>query len=387
MVERALDRIDRGDDGRRAQLLSARAGELLFTPEHDLRRHLADEALALARSIGDREVLGVVLSQRSHGLDALDGPALDRALVDLAEGIDLAEELGRRDLLCHGYLGRAAGLVVRGSRDEGEADLRRAEDLARELRDAELEERTLAQRTANTLLSGRLDEAEVLLEALRESEQFHESGNWRSPALAYRLHYERGTLGELEELFEALAEANPGVPVYRTGLLGIYVMTDRPEQAREHLRALAADDWAIVPRYPLWSVTIAGAALVAGLTGELEIAAETLEMGKARVDTICWTGASYEHPMAMCLATAAAALGRFDDAEALFAAAIDLCERAAAPTMVADTRAHWASSILPRGAPGDADKARELATAALVTAEELGLGWVATQSRRVLDQI
>nr|NIR37141.1 hypothetical protein [Actinomycetota bacterium]NIS31574.1 hypothetical protein [Actinomycetota bacterium]NIT95769.1 hypothetical protein [Actinomycetota bacterium]NIU19449.1 hypothetical protein [Actinomycetota bacterium]NIU66695.1 hypothetical protein [Actinomycetota bacterium] len=47
----------------------------------------------------------------------------------------------------------------------------------------------------------------------------------------------------------------------------------------------------------------------------------------------------------------------------------------------------WARSILPRGAPGDAEKARELATAALATAEELGLGWVATQSRRVLDQI
>ena len=273
-----------------------------------------------------------------------------------------------------------------GDRARGEADIRRGEELARELRQPVLEARALGLRTASALLSGRLADADVMIVALQELTERHGLSS-QVPSLQYRIGYERGTLGDVEELFVALAEAYPHMPVYRTGLLGVYVTTDRPEMAREHLRALAADDWAIVPRDGLWIVTVAGAARTAGLIGELEIAAQAYDMGLAHTDWLSWTGASYEQPIAMSLAIAATGLGRHDDAEALFQKSLDLCVRAEAPTFEAATKVHWAEALEARGDAADLDRARELATSSHATAQQLGLGRVLTLSERLLERL
>ena len=97
------------------------------------------------------------------------------------------------------------------------------------------------------------------------------------------------------------------------------------------------------------------------------------------------TGQSAEQPVALSIGTAAAALGRFDDAEQLYAEAIDLAQRLGAPTFVAATRVQWAKTLLDPAGPQDVTRAKELAQQALATAEELGLGRVAELSRRVLS--
>jgi hypothetical protein len=81
------------------------------------------------------------------------------------------------------------------------------------------------------------------------------------------------------------------------------------------------------------------------------------------------------------------ALGRFDDADRLFAQSLDQSERAQAPTYVAITKTQWAELYLLGDRPGAADAARTLASEALATAEELGLGRVEVLSRRILDQV
>ena len=387
MLVDALQRVSSSDLGRRAQLLSAHAGELVWSPEHEQRKRISDEALTLARSHGDREVLGQVLSQRAYVFDSFDVGTLDGYLADYTEVIELGEELGDRALLCRSYLSRAPALIMSGERSAGEADLRRAEDLANELRQPSLQHRVLGLRTASLLLSGRLADTDVMLDAMQKFVDRHGLPNNQIPSLAFRLHYERGTLGELEELFVALADAFPHMPVYRAALLGVYSTSDRPDEARAHLYALAADDWAIVPHDGHWIVTVAGAARVAGIIGELDIAAEAYEMGKGHSGWLSWTGNSYEQPIALSLGTAAAAIGRFDEAEALFARAIDLCERVDAPTFVAGTKAQWAESLLVRDEPGDRERARQLASDALATAEALGLGRTEVLSRRVLEQL
>ncbi len=100
---------------------------------------------------------------------------------------------------------------------------------------------------------------------------------------------------------------------------------------------------------------------------------------------IAVTGQSAEQPVAFSLGTAAAALGRYDDAEGLFTEAIEISRRAGAPTYVAVTELAWAEALVARAAPGDREQAHELATQSLATAEALGLGRVAELSRRVLS--
>jgi tetratricopeptide (TPR) repeat protein len=300
--------------------------------------------------------------------------------------IQLAGELDDRLLLCRSRLNRSPVWIIRGNRQDGEADLREAETLVGQLRQPALEHRAMVLRVASTLLTGLLSEAEELSGVASGFAQRHGLPD-ASASHAFRLHYERGTLGELEPLFAELAEAQPAQPIFRTALLGIYSTTDRFEEAKVHLRAIAADDWAIVPADGTWIVTIAGAARVAGIVGDLEIAARAYELARPHADRLAFTGQSFEQPVALSVGTAAMALGRHDEAEKLFGEAVDLCIAAEAPTFVAATRVQWAELCLTRNDPGDGDRALELATQALETAQALKLSRVEVLSRRVLDRL
>ena len=140
----------------------------------------------------------------------------------------------------------------------------------------------------------------------------------------------------------------------------------------------------MVPRDNLWVPTMIGVVTAAGDTRELDIAQRAYDCLLPFRRIVVLTGVTAVLPAALGLGVAAAALGRHDDAEDLFAEGIAAGERFGAPTFVANGRARWATALIQCGRPGDVPRAKELAQQALTTAEELGLGRVAELSRRVL---
>jgi DNA-binding CsgD family transcriptional regulator len=69
----------------------------------------------------------------------------------------------------------------------------------------------------------------------------------------------------------------------------------------------------------------------------------------------------------------ATTLGRWEAASEHFDAALALHTRMGARTFLANTRHAYADMLLRRGAPGDRDRARELAEQALEAAREIGM--------------
>lgn len=69
----------------------------------------------------------------------------------------------------------------------------------------------------------------------------------------------------------------------------------------------------------------------------------------------------------------ATTLGRFDEADAQFSAAEATHRRIGAPTWLARTQLERARMLLRHGQSGDADKAHQLLSEALATAQALGL--------------
>ena len=67
-----------------------------------------------------------------------------------------------------------------------------------------------------------------------------------------------------------------------------------------------------------------------------------------------------------------AVLGRYDEIDAHFAAALDIHERLEAPYLIARTRLDWADALRERNRPGDASLAATLASAAYVAATAHG---------------
>jgi class 3 adenylate cyclase/tetratricopeptide (TPR) repeat protein len=386
LLEEASAGIDDADLGRRALLHARLASALFWSPELARRRSLTEQALDLARQSGDRRVLAEVLGGQAVGLDQTREGAIETYNASLAEMLAVAEELNDPLLCAEAHIALVPGHTMIGERAQGDAHLAAAEALAARLRIPNLTHRCMMLRTAATLLDGALDEVEQqIAELAAYGEATGQPYVAPQAALGFRLAYERGTLAELIPLIAGLVESHPALAAWRTALIGCYLQADQLDEARVQLEALAADDFAMVERDNLWAVTVAGAARTAGVLGALEIAAAAAAHSLPHVGELAFTGSSYEQPVAMSVATALAALGRWEEAEGLFARAVDLSERAGAPTFVAASRIHWAAALRQRGDSQDHARATELATQALTAAEELGLGWVARMSRRLLD--
>jgi hypothetical protein len=89
-------------------------------------------------------------------------------------------------------------------------------------------------------------------------------------------------------------------------------------------------------------------------------------------------------PVAHYLGLLAGVLDRPDEAEDHFAFAVDLAERTGARGMLIRTRLEWARLALRRNAPADAERARELAAAALELCQELDTPDLAKQASALL---
>jgi tetratricopeptide (TPR) repeat protein len=384
MLEDALEELGGQDPGRRARLLAALASSLIWSEDGARRRELLDESLALAREVAEPAVLAPVLMRQVFGYDHADAGCIELAVAHYAELVGMSESITDPATLVFAYEGQLMNSVALGDRARGDEALAAVEALAERLRQPAFEAHARILRSAHLLLSGRLDDAEREIHDLEAFQQAHQLAPNGPASLMYRLYYERGRLGEIQPLIEALVESQPDVPTWRVAMAGVYANTDQYDAARPHIEALVADDYAIVARNQLWVVTVAGVARTAAVVGMLDVAERALDLMAPFGHIIAVTGLSYEQPVGMSTGVAAAALGRWEQAEHLFAQALDVSRRAGAPTFVAITEVSWAKALVDRGRAEDADRARELATSALATAEELGLGRVEVLSRRIL---
>ena len=361
LLDEVLERLPPEDSGIRARALIAQAVNEARPGADQERRHvLADEALAMARRVGDPDVLRDVLAE--HWVNWFDTSRLgwlDESLAEQDELIDLAT--GHDDsLLCHGLLIRSVAHLTRGDRVEADADLAAAQVLVERLREPAMTWWSMYEHAAVDLLRGRFAEAEPAIAATAAYGQEHGlEGIVTMAAQYYRLRFDQGRLPEFEDAIVGLVADQPEVIVWRTALAAIYTETDRPELARPHVEFVGGDDFARVATGQNWLLTLAATGAVAAQTGQLDIAERGYERSLPFAGQLCWTGQTYERPVDLHLARMAWALGRFDEAEAHCAACIDLCERADAPPFVAHTKDTWAGILIARG--GDADRARQLA--------------------------
>ena len=248
LLEEALNAVSEGDLTRRALLTSALVPELLWSPDHARRQNLAAEALDLARRAGDDHVLARVLAEQSLGYDNTDPQIVGRYAAESAEIIGLATTLNDPVLLFGAYNHRILGSIWVGDRAMLDTDLDAIEALAARLRQPAIEFHTRTLRTAQTLISGRLDDAERQIAELGEYQAAHRlTQTGTIGVLAFRLHYERGRLADFEPFLLQLVADQASIVTWRVALISVYASTDRLDDAREHLHMLAADDFAIIP--------------------------------------------------------------------------------------------------------------------------------------------
>jgi tetratricopeptide (TPR) repeat protein len=385
LLDEALAGLPADPTPLRALLLARLAAGLQLEPGSRQRvRALSDEAVAIARGLGDPGILGFVLSRR---IVTLVGPD------DLAERIAVTDEV-----LATPGITPAVELDALTSRISVRAECGDRAGLDHAI--AVYEQKAGASRhpiarwgmarfrTGLALLEGRFGEAENLAE---ESLRLGNRVLTHSPFLEYAqqiftLRGWQGRLAEVGPVLEAGVEKTQVIPAWRCALADYYKLCGRDLEAQREFEALAANDFEDLPRDGVWIMSLMMLASLCSRLGDQRRAdmiyrllspyPGVLAVGRPLVVVVA--------PVDLRLGTLASLLERFEEAEAHFANALAIAERMRALPWQAEIRYEQAVLLGRRG-----DRARaavlfdESAEMASGMGMQLLLGWIETAREQI----
>jgi class 3 adenylate cyclase len=372
LIEMALEAVDPNDSAHTAKLLANLSVELTFGDDHERRQALSDESVAMAERLDDQFCLAHVINQRIGVLWSARG---------LPERLRLCERLqditARLDSPQWRYT--AASSQFQAAMEAGDLDLAdrciaEMRSTLGEARQPVLEAYLLLRESVRAIVGGDLARGEELATECFELGQ----ASGQPDALTFyfsqlvNLRFHQGRLAELEAIIAQESAANPGLPALQSALALLYCEVGALDKAREPFEDLADRHHELLHDLS-WLVMTT---LLADACFQLDDADRA-----ARLHTLLepyrnqcvdnatnWFG-SVGHYLALLEHT----MGRFDEADASFEAAVEWHARMPAPALLARTQIDWATSLLRRPDP-NLDRADELIAAATTAAEQLGLG-------------
>ena len=218
LLEEGLAALGGADSPLRARVLARLARALVYTPQAERRLALSEEAVVLARRLGDQATLAAVLFDRHMAIWGAKGAesAAER-LVMATDVVGLAERLGDRAMAVRGRGLRRVDLLELGDLPGFDADLAAAERTAGELRQLHHHWQLPLARAGRALLAGRFAEAEEqaaqgLAIGRRAGGQAVEVYH---PGVIGCLRFMQGRYEETADLFPELAARYPAMPIFR----------------------------------------------------------------------------------------------------------------------------------------------------------------------------
>ncbi|MEA2187265.1 MAG: hypothetical protein QOK16_2276 [Solirubrobacteraceae bacterium] len=336
VLHAALDAYDITDSPTRAALLALLALELLTDSDCRLRDKLNDEALAMARRVGDQRTLALVLTQRSVAQwTPTQTPAERRA--NLREAGELADRLQDPLLAGHvAYLGAHAAMNA-GDLQEADQLLTRLTAVAEQLAQPFMLWCDGLARAKRCSISGSGEEAERLafaaLEIGRRGGQPDSNLWFLGQLLAARflqgaLHRRDPHLPDLIRTPGASLPTSPEItPSQAMPLLvgaaasAVLCEVGRLDDARRHFEFVMSNGLdELPPDYLALTIPVYASVACARL-GDTRRAARLHAILEPHSDRLVSTGASWFGVTSHYLGLLAATLDRPDEADARFAAA------------------------------------------------------------------
>lgn len=372
LLERALELIGDAETPERARLLGRYAYELTFL---DPLRHttLADEAIALARRVGDRAALVEVIAARGLigvGTAVVTDGQLQR------EALALAEEMGDPALIFDLAQTCYTLALLRTDRAESRRCIGLLQSAADQLRRPDLVWLATALAGDSTVLDGDLATAEEMIERAyaigRESGQPGAEAYYVATLQSIRWHQ-----GRHGEVAARVADASQRTPSLAVMQLPVSLGGAEPSGLRELVESIPRDGGFLL------MTSIVGDLIARA--GDREAAALLHEMLSPHAHLWAGAGPMNRGANAHTLGVLARVLGRLDDADAHFRAAAAMNERMQAPFFTARTQVEHAKLLLERDAPGDGERAIELLVQARATAAARGYAQIERRAVRLLD--
>jgi DNA-binding SARP family transcriptional activator len=374
LLEDGLSAVGEADSVVRVQLLARLAAALRHGPSRERRERISEEAIQIARRIGDPATLAYALAAAECALHAPHN-----AQMRLAKGeeiVSLVAGTRDRERLFDGHEHSFWAAWELGDPDRRAVELASMTRVAEELRQpAQLWMLATAQATL-ALSQGRFAEAPELIErAAATGERVLE---WHAVAARkmqlFLLRREQGRLDGFVRDVRDHADEFPSPLVHRAILAHVYARLGRTEEAEALLHELTRRDLSEWHVDEEWLVSICLLAETCAILGDTGPAAPLYELllPYGPLNTVAVPElalGSTSQPLGI-LATL---LGRFEDAARYFEEALRMNQRMGARPWLAHTQQDHARMLLRRDGRGDRERAEKLLSRAQATYQELGM--------------
>jgi class 3 adenylate cyclase/tetratricopeptide (TPR) repeat protein len=378
-LESALEAVGDEDSADRARMLGQLATELMFSNEDERRSATVDEAIAVARRVGDSTALSDVLVA---GAPAILVPwRMQDAVACADEGLTLSAKVGDPTRWTLANLWSFITRMYAGDAEAAEVRIDIVRASASQLAQPTVHWLTTSWTVSRVLMLGELDEAERL--ATEAYEVGARTGQpdaftWYAAQL-FTIMRERGLAGTLRESVQKEVDDNPGLPAWRVALASLCGDDGDLGPGREALELLIPDGRIGYARDVMWTYTTAFLLDTAEAVGDRArgglLYNELLPYRALPVHA----GVTYQGSAECHLAAGARLLGRYDDAVHHLEAAIAFEERMSAPTWLGLACADLAKTLRLRAgdrsdpaAVADRARADEMTARALELAKQTG---------------
>ena len=378
VLEAALAVVDDADAAVRARLLARLAAEWGVGGDYTRRRALADEALAVVRTIDDPVALLQVLNQVTPAITVPE--TLAERVKHTKEAVALAEELDNPLMGCLALLHRVQAAVESCNYEEAQAGIKRLATLSHEVGQPVIQWMSAWSECSWAVVAGDIARAEELANTALtlgiDSGQPDATTIYGGQLMSIRWH--QGRDSELIELLTALSAERTDLPILKGALSRILIDSGHTVVCEaETVRAISYD--------LAWSSSVGTWAQVAARHGTAESRELLYEMLLPypdyiiNIEAVCLGSASHY------LGELAASMGNLDKAIAHYAVAERAHEALRAPFHLARTRLEWGRTLLDIGTSKDHSRAIELLEQAKEIAVAKGCAGVERDALRLLS--
>jgi DNA-binding SARP family transcriptional activator/tetratricopeptide (TPR) repeat protein len=384
LLEAALGALGDADSVLRVQLLSRLACALCDDPSRERREQVWEQAIRTARKLGDPATLAYALDA---GIAATEGPhRVAESLHQADEVVSLAIENGDRERAFAGHehaFWCAWQLGYRDRRADALASLTR---LAEELQQPPQLWLATATQAALALSEGRLGEAEELSDSARDLGE--RAQGWNATAThklqQFLARRERGQLEGFDREVRDFPQAFPSPLVHRCVLAYVCARLGATAEARSVVEELVRRDlssWHLDSEW-LFSITLLAEAAAMLDDGEYAARIYDLLLPYGALNAVAPIEAALGSA-SRALGMLATVLGRYADAASHYDEALRMNTSMGAHPWIAHTEHDYARMLAARGAPGDRERARELARTSLERYRSLAMEAFATEARQL----
>jgi tetratricopeptide (TPR) repeat protein len=372
LMDECLELLGEEDSALRASIMGRLPYMLAFFPD-ERSIALSEEAIAMARRVGDPKALYYALEGKGHIWDI----PLEEKIAAATELAELEEKTSASEGLWRGLYFLSRLCLEQGDIVASNTALAAYKRHAAETQHPTMLYYATVAEATRAQMTGRFEEAERLaLESLPLGQKFIEvSAAVNTTVILYAIRLSQGRLDEMDDAIRGHWERYPDVPVFRSALAWLHLHMGRKEEAREAFEHLAKNDFANLPRYFTMPTMLMQMSEVAAVLGDTRRAALLYNQLHPLADRL-WVisgNVMCSGSIAHWLGLLAGTMKRWDDAVVHFEAALETNARIGARPFLARSQHEYARMLIERDESGDKEKAKELLTEVTATYRELGM--------------